>query len=128
MHRLIKLLLQDLLRFFDALESESYIYRTQEVKDQSQKALINKLFVAAPVNQIEDMVNDLLDFMQVSSASLFVKFVAIFFYFSYIKPFSYHSEEIALLFAKAFLQRSDLEELAPILNLEVLHDEYKEKT
>lgn len=122
-----KTFITGLASIFDALESESYIYRTQEVKDQSQKALINKLFVAAPVNQIEDMVNDLLDFMQVSSASLFVKFVAIFFYFSYIKPFSYHSEEIALLFAKAFLQRSDLEELAPILNLEVLHDEYKEK-
>ena len=113
---------------FNALESESYIYRTQEVKDQNQKVVINKLFVAAPVNRIEDMVLDLLNFIQSSSASLFVKFVAIFFYFSYIKPFTYHSEEIALLFAKAFLQRSDLEMLAPLLNFEVIHDEYKEKT
>jgi len=116
-----------LASIFNAIEDPNYIYRTQEVKDQSQKALINKLFVAAPVNRIEEMVVDLIDFMQVSSASLFVKFVAIFFYFSYIKPFNYHSEEIALLFAKAYLQRSDLEQIAPILNLEVIHDEYKEK-
>ncbi len=111
---------------FDATDGQQYIYRTEEVKDQSQKALINKLFVAAPVNLIEDMVEDLLDFMQVSSASMFVKFVAIFFYFSYIKPFNYHSEEMALLFAKAFLQRHDLETVAPMLNLEVIHDELKD--
>lgn len=112
---------------FNALENPNYIFRTQEVKDQSQKALINKLFVAAPVKLIEDMVNDLLDFTQSSKAPPFVVFVAIFFYFSYIKPFSYHSEEIALLLAKGYLQRNDLEVLAPILNLEVLHDQYKEK-
>lgn len=112
---------------FDALENANYIYRSQEVKDQSQKALVNRIFVAAPVNRIEEMVEDLLDFIQSSQASLFVKFVAIFFYFCYIKPFSYHSEEIALLFSKAFLQRGDLEALAPLLNLEILHDEAKEK-
>lgn len=138
-HRAIKYLLTNvyapldrnfvigLADIFSALEGDKYVYRTEEVKDQSQKALINKLFVAAPVNRIEEMVEDLLDFIQSSSASLFVKFCAVLFYFSYIKPFSYHSEEIALLFAKAYLQRSDLEPLAPMLNLEVIHDEYKDK-
>lgn len=112
---------------FKAKEAPNYIFRTQEVNDQAQKALVNRIFVNAPVNRIEEMVEDLLDFIQVSSTPLFVKFVAIFFYFSFIKPFTYHSEEIALLFAKAYLQRSDLEPLAPIINLEVLHDEYKEQ-
>ncbi len=112
---------------FKAAEAPNYIFRTQEINEQAQKALVNRVFVNAPVNRIQEMIEDLLDFMQVSSASLFVKFVAIFFYFSFVKPFTYHSEEIALLFSKAYLQRSDLEPLAPIINLEVIHDEYKEQ-
>ena len=51
---------------------------------------------------------------------MFVKFVAVYYYFDYIKPFEYYSEELAVLFAKGFLQTHDLQELAVFLNLETV--------
>jgi hypothetical protein len=93
-------------------------YRQTEVG--VSRALIGSLTLFVPVNQIPDALDDLLAFMQASNAPMFVKLVAVYYYFNFIKPFEYYSEEIALLFTKAHLQTYDLHELALYLNLETV--------
>jgi hypothetical protein len=98
--------------------NEQHLYRKTETG--VSKATINPIQLFVPVNQIHDSLDDLLAFIQSSSAPMFVKFVAVYYYFDYIKPFEYYSEELAVLFAKGFLQTHDLQELAVFLNLETV--------
>lgn len=98
--------------------NDQHLYRKTETG--VSKATINPIQLFVPVNQIHDSLDDLLAFIQSSSAPMFVKFVAVYYYFDYIKPFEYYSEELAVLFAKGFLQTHDLQELAVFLNLETV--------
>lgn len=113
--------------FFNEVTNLTYVYRQNEYKDPQQKALIGRVFIHVPINQIYDMVNDLFGFMQVSSAGLFVKFSALLFFTSYIKPFDLYSEEIAILIAKSYLAQKDLETFAYLLNFETLLARHREE-
>lgn len=105
---------------FNDLSARTYVYRQTEYKDPQQTALIGRVFIHVPVNQVSDMITDLLGFMQVSSAPLFVKFSALLFFTNYIKPFELYSEEIAILLAKSFLVQNDFESFAHLLDFERL--------
>ncbi|MGI6644243.1 MAG: hypothetical protein ACOX28_00530 [Bacilli bacterium] len=110
--------IEELSAIFNGRNEDSY--RKTEVG--VSKAIIDPIQFYAPVNQIHDMIDDLLAFIQSSNAPMFVKFVAVYYYFDYIKPFEYYSEEIAVLFAKAHLQTYDLENIAAFLNIETVLD------
>lgn len=120
-------LLMKFAECFNIIAPGSFPYRQSEIKTQSEVALIGRLYLHVPVNQISEMLDDILNFVQSSNAPSFVKFVAIFFFLSYIKPFEFYSEEIALLFAKAFLISEDLESIVPYINFEALLTKYQEE-
>lgn len=120
-------LLIEIGEYFNDLTMRTYVYRQTEYKDPQQTALIGRVFIHVPVNQVSDMITDLLGFMQVSSAPLFVKFSALLFFTNYIKPFELYSEEIAILLAKSFLVQNDLESFAHLLDFERLLGQNREE-
>lgn len=113
--------------YFNDVSNLTYVYRQNEYKDPQQKALIGRVFIHVPINQIYDMINDMFGFMQISSASFFVKFSALLFFTSYIKPFDLYSEEIAVLLAKSYLAQNDFETFAYLLNFETLLARHREE-
>ncbi len=101
-------------------------YRTSEVDNQYSKYVINKLYIGVPVNAIEKGMNELFDFINTSTTSLFVKAAATLYYIYYIKPFEFYSEEISLLLFKKVLANNDLEDVASLINFEVLLNKKEE--
>lgn len=96
------------------------LYRENEIGDVGQKALIGRMYVAAPVERLPDMMENYLDFIQNSDLGTVVKAILTYFFFVYVKPFEYHSEEMAILSAKCVLAHGDYDDLAAILDLESL--------
>lgn len=93
-------------------------YREKEITDPGQKALIDRIYAAAPLNRIADMMDDLVSYLEQSTSHMLVSAIASLFYIYYIKPFEYYSEDLSVLVMKAVLAQADLEEVAIILNLE----------
>jgi len=96
------------------------LYREEEIGDIGQKAIIGRMYNAAPRERIPDMMENFLDFAQNSELSSFVKAVIGYYFINYVKPFDSHSEEMALLTMKNILAHGDFDDLAAILDLESL--------
>lgn len=95
-------------------------YRTLEDKDHSNKVLIDRVYTAAPVAKIEEMMNSLFSFIQSSNLSAAVKAIVTYYYVSFIKPFPRYSDEIAVLLAKSVLAHFDLSDFGASLPMEQL--------
>ncbi|MGI6714383.1 MAG: hypothetical protein ACOX3K_05020 [Bacilli bacterium] len=95
-------------------------YRTKEVRDPSQQSLIDQVYLAAPVSRIDDMMKSLFAYLNNDHQTVLVRALFAFFFFSYVKPFEFYSEELAILLLKTILIKHDLEPIATLLDLEKL--------
>ena len=102
------------------------LYRKEELQDTSLK-LYDRVYNAAPVERIRPMMSDLYEFMNNSSYSALFRSIVTYFYVCMIQPFSYYSEEIAVLLAKAILAHDDFDEVAILIDFETLIDDLKDK-
>ncbi|MDD2398310.1 MAG: hypothetical protein WCX47_00145 [Bacilli bacterium] len=93
-------------------------YRNKEVRDPSQRALVDRVYIAAPVSRIDDMMASLIGFVNNDGLMVIIRALFAYFYFAYIKPFEFYSEELAMLTLKSVLMRNDFEQIASLLNLE----------
>lgn len=83
-------------------------YRQEEISAFSQKVLINREYVGAPIDAIESMMDNLLDFVNNSSYSIAIKASVVFYMINYIKPFASCNDEMSVLLAKQVLAMSEV--------------------
>lgn len=95
------------------------LYRLENIQSGT-RALIDRFYNAAPVERIEQMMDNLLSFINDESLSSLIRGICAFYFVQYIKPFDCYSEEIGLLLMKAIFAHNDLDELGSILSLENL--------
>ena len=101
-------------------EELTEFYRTSEVDNQLSKVAMNRLYIGIPTNIIDREMENLFEFIKNSPVSLFIKAAATLYYIYYIKPFEIYSEEISILLFKKVLANNDLEDVASLINFEVL--------
>lgn len=101
-------------------------YREKEISDSGQKALIDRIYAAAPVHRIADMMDDLVSFLEHASSNMLISAIAALFYIYYVKPFDYYSEDLSVLIMKAVLAHAELDDVAIILNLEQLLGDHRD--
>lgn len=121
---------QTLRMIFDEITGVSdveTIYRSDDIDNDGSKIIINRVYNAAPVERIAPMMENLFDFLNNSDESFFVKAIATFYLMQYTKPFDIHSEEVALLFMKQVLAHNELDQLAAILDFEILLNDRSER-
>ena len=94
-------------------------YRVNDFDVYSQRALINREYMGAPVRLIEELMENLLDFIRDESTEVGVKIAAILYMMDYIKPFEKYNELMAILMVKAMLVRHNVSSTS-ILPLESL--------
>lgn len=93
-------------------------YRTKDVRSSYSKAVINRIYLGVPADNIESSMDLFFNFLRTSNTSLFVKGVCALYYLYYVQPFETFSEEISVLLFKSILAHYDLEEVAVYLNIE----------
>ncbi|MCH5171692.1 MAG: hypothetical protein J1F31_02520 [Erysipelotrichales bacterium] len=103
-----------------------YLYRKEELQDTSLK-LYDRVYSAAPVERIKPMMVDLYEFMNDSTYSALFRSIVTYFYICMIQPFSFYSEEIAVLLAKSILAHYDFDEVSSLIDFETLIDDLKDK-
>ncbi|HAK05228.1 MAG TPA: hypothetical protein DCM23_00790 [Firmicutes bacterium] len=96
------------------------LYREHEISSYEQKALINKTYVAAPINRIDEMMKELQEFIIHAEMSPLIKAIIALYFIMLIKPFETYSEEMALLTLKTILVHADFDEMPLLLMLEPL--------
>ena len=105
-------------------------YRNQEISMPGQKVLINREYAGAPVEQIERMMNELLEFIRVPNYDLSIKLAVIYYMMNYIKPFESFNEEISLLLMRNLIARENANGIigpaASMLPLEVFLSDARE--
>ena len=93
-------------------------YRMSDFSSSSQRVLINREYIAAPVDSIEPLMNSLFAFINESNFNLAIKLDVIHYMFNYIKPFSKYNEELAILIMKHALVKAGLDENSVFIPLE----------
>lgn len=93
-------------------------FRTKELSSSSQRVLINREYNGAPTALIENMMDNLMEFINKGSVNIVIKLAAVSYMFNYIKPFEAHNEEIAILLMKAILAKGGLENYAIYVPIE----------
>ena len=101
-------------------EELTEFYRNSEDRNPENRVLIDRIYTSAPVNLIDQMMNNLFTFISTSTLSSSLKAIITFFYINYVKPFSKYSEEVAVLMAKAVLAHEAFGETVVDLPLEKL--------
>ena len=104
----------------------NYLYRKEELQDTSLK-LYDRVYRAAPVERIQPMMSDLYEFINDNSYSALFRSIVTYFYICMIQPFSFYSEEIAVLLSKAILAHHDFDDVAMLIDFETLIDDLKDK-
>lgn len=95
-------------------------YRTSEIAVPSQKVLINREYNGAPVNQIEPMMSNLIDFINRPNFEISIKAAIVAYMMNYIKPFESFNEEITALLIKCVLAKAGLKDAASVIPLEII--------
>ncbi|MCH5180489.1 MAG: hypothetical protein J1F32_04705 [Erysipelotrichales bacterium] len=108
------------------IDDVDFLYRKEELQDTTIR-LYDRLYSAAPVERIKPMMEDLYEFIGNSSYSALFRSIVTYFYICMIQPFSFYSEEIAVLLSKAILAQYDFDEIATLIDFETLIDDLKEK-
>lgn len=101
----------------------SSFYRRKEDDSQENRVLIDRVYTAAPVAQIETMMDNFYSFINFSSLPLISKVIIAYFFIIYVKPFEDHNEEMAVLIAKSVLKKGNNPDFAHLINLEFLLNE-----
>lgn len=100
------------------VDVEEVSFRKNELNDNTSKYTIGRTYHAAPMERIEPMMDNLLDFIIHDPINPLIKAIATYYFISHIKPFDVYSEEIAMLYAKSILAHHDLEDIASMLEFE----------
>lgn len=100
------------------VDGEEVSFRKTELNDNTAKFTIGRTYHAAPIERIEPMMENLLDFIMHDTINPLIKAVSTYYFISHIKPFDVYSEEIAMLYAKSILAHHDLEDIAAMLEFE----------
>ena len=95
----------DLLMILNGGNELLSFYRNVELTSSSQRALINREYMGAPVSRIEEMMNNLFEFINKDTVNIAIKLAAVYFMVNYVKPFENYNTDIALLLVKALLVR-----------------------
>lgn len=95
-------------------------YRNSEISLQGQKVLINREYVGAPVDQIERMMSELLDFIRKPNYDLSIKMAVTYYMVNYVKPFESFNEEIAFLLMRHLMAANGYAKVAGVLPLEII--------
>lgn len=101
----------------DGKEITSF-YRTAEISQPGQKALINREFNGVPVAYIEDMMANLFNYIKGSGEDRIVKVATVHYIFNYIKPFDSYNDEIALILSRYILATYGLGEAPAFIPFE----------
>jgi Fic family protein len=113
-------LLAKLYSLISGNEELIVLYRTNEIITTEQKALIGKSYAAAPVARIEELMNNLYDFIANSDISPLLKAIIAYYFCIYIKPFESFSEEMGILILKSILAKNDFDNIPCLLDVESL--------
>lgn len=73
---------------------------------------------AAPLDRIQTLLSDVLNFAENSTLFTLVKAITVYFYLIYIKPFDYFNEECAILSLKYIVAHDDNDVIPFLLNIE----------
>lgn len=95
-------------------------YRVNEDKNRDNRVLIDRVYTCAPVSLIEEMMESLFKFLEMSNLSAGVKASIAYYYINYVRPFDEFSDELAILIAKSVLGHDGLGELCIYFPLESL--------
>ena len=111
---------------FTGLEKIDNPYRTKNMEDYSSNVTIGSYYNSAPHEKIISMMEEFFDYLQNDDLSPIVKSITAYYFITHIKPFDVYSEEIGLIVMKYILAHSDFEDVATLLDLEVLLSENEE--
>lgn len=95
-------------------------YRTKDFENRFSKYITGRVYLGIPYGIIDRSMDQLLNFIQYSDISGFIKAICTFYYLYYVKPFETHNEEIAILMLKKILAFNDYDKVASLINFEEL--------
>lgn len=95
-------------------------YRTKDFENKFSKYITGRVYLGIPYGIIDRSMEQLLNFIQYSDISGFIKAICTFYYLYYVKPFETHNEEIAILMLKKILAFNDYDKVASLINFEEL--------
>lgn len=81
-------------------------YRVNDFDTYTQKAVIGREYIGVPVRLIEELMENLIDYILLDSEQFSLKASAIYYMMDYIKPFPKYNELMANLLVKAVLNNS----------------------
>lgn len=82
-----------------------FSYRTADNSSINHQALIDRVYLSAPVKSIESMMNTLAAFIDNSTEDKYVIAASVLYYINYVKPFEEYNKELAMLLFKCILAR-----------------------
>lgn len=91
------------------------IYRTT---NDISSGVYDNLYLEAPANMVEDMVDTLVNYCITNTESYLIKITSVIYYLNYVKPFDTYNELIGSLLSKYIIQNSGIGGVASLINLE----------
>ena len=102
-------------------------YRTDEDTSKENRFLIERIYTAAPVGAIENMMENLFRFIKEEDLDPGVKALIVYYYFNYVKPFPKLNGEIASVLMKAIIAHENKDRTSVYVPLErMLHERLPE--
>lgn len=105
-------------------------FRNKEDTNPLNRVLIDRIYTAAPISQIEGMMQEVVIFIQNSELSTLNKAFIVYYALCSIKPYASYSREVALLVSKTIIAQDSMGEvglLFPLEKLLVVNKEEEEK-
>ncbi len=96
-------------------------YRVNDFDTYAQKAVIGREYTGVPVRLIEELMENLIDFINADTFQFVVKASATYYMMDYIKPFQKYNELMANLLVKVILRESkkDIIKIIPLESITV---------
>ena len=95
-------------------------YRTKEDDNPLNRVLIDRIYTAAPLGQIANLMNELFSFIENKDIPVISKAFVTYYTLTSIKPFAHYSNEVAILLMKAIIARDTLHEVAFMVPVEAI--------
>ena len=122
-----KFSLETIRKYYQIISGEEVgesFYRTKEIDSTSQKFLINREYEGAPTQDIPYLMENLINYVNVSNDSFLIKIAIVAYMINYVKPFERYNKEMAAILTKLIVALSDVESAAVYIPLEsMIYDE-----
>lgn len=99
-------------------EVEESFYRKNEINAFSQRLLIDREYAGAPTQEIPNLMNKLLNYVNTSNDSFVIKVAVVSYMINYIKPFEKANREMAAILCKLIISLNEVESAACYIPLE----------